>query len=289
MFPLSDDNPHFGTPFVTWTIIGLCVAVYLWQFTLGETALREAVYALGVVPSSLLGGARLPEDIALVSPWMTVFTSMFLHGGFMHLGGNMLYLWIFGDNIEVAMGWKRFIVFYLLCGIAAALAQALVNPTSNIPMIGASGAIAGVLGAYLLLYPRARVRVFMFPFGIFGVPAVIVLGFWFLLQLVNSAGMSDGGGVAYLAHVGGFVAGLVLAPLFRRKSVPLFAKARHRPFYKEPRQIYSGKRPRGQGPWGRRPGPSDNRTLEHALPHWIVSLQTGRHTCQCPWRKSRRY
>ena len=177
----------------------------------------------------------------------------------MHLGGNMLYLWIFGDNIEAAMGWKRFIVFYLVCGVAAAIAQSIANPDSNIPMIGASGAISGVLGAYLLLYPRATVRVLAFPIGIIGVPAIFVLGFWFVLQLFSSIGASGGeGGVAYLAHIGGFVAGLALVPFMRRDNVPLFAKARHKAFYREPPVRQQSDRKRGgQGPWGRRPGPWD--------------------------------
>jgi membrane associated rhomboid family serine protease len=158
---------------------------------------------------------------------------MFLHGGWMHLIGNMLYLWIFGNNVEDAMGHARFVVFYVLCGIAAALAQALPSPGSTIPMIGASGAISGVLGAYLLLYPRAQVLVLL-PLGLFTrlvhLPAVAVLGFWFVLQLINSAlAPGDGGGVAWGAHVGGFVAGAALIPFFKRRGVRLFAPAhRHR-------------------------------------------------------------
>ena len=227
--------------------------------SLDERALRTAILALGVVPSTLLGSAELPPEIALLPPWATVFSSMFLHGGFMHLAGNMLYLWIFGDNIEHALGWKRFILFYAVCGVAAALTQALIDPASNIPMIGASGAISGVLGGYLLLYPQAKVRVLFFPFGIFGVPAMIVLGGWFVMQLLSGFGSSGGGGVAFWAHVGGFVAGMALIPFMKQADIPLFAKARHNAFYREParhpewrpeREPMQGPRARRQGPWG---------------------------------------
>ena len=257
MFPISDDNPHNGRPVFTWLIIGVCVAVYLWQSSLGEQALRVAILALGVVPSTLVGEATLPSEIAMIPPWMTIFTSMFLHGGFMHLAGNMLYLWIFGDNIEVALGWMRFLIFYAVCGIAAAAAQTIVDPASNIPMIGASGAISGVLGAYLVLYPRARVRVLFFPFGIFGVPALVVLGVWFAMQLFSGMGApASGGGVAFWAHVGGFVAGMALVPFMRQEGVALFAGAKHKAFYREPPVKNPSKKGRGRlGPWGKRPGP----------------------------------
>jgi membrane associated rhomboid family serine protease len=257
MFPISDDNPHDGRPVTTWLLIAACVLVFLWQSSLGDQALRMAILALGVVPSTLVGYADLPPEIVLVPAWMTVFTSMFMHGGFMHLAGNMLYLWIFGDNIEVALGWRRFILFYLVCGIAAAAAQTLVDPQSNIPMIGASGAISGVLGAYLMLYPRAKVRVLMFPFGIFGIPALVVLGVWFAMQLFSGVGApASGGGVAFWAHVGGFVAGVALVPFMRQPDVPLFAGAKHKAFYREPPVKLASKKGRGKaGPWGRRPGP----------------------------------
>jgi membrane associated rhomboid family serine protease len=169
---------------------------------------------------------------------------MFMHGGWMHLGGNMLFLWIFGDNIEDSMGHFRFAVFYLLCGVAAALIQGLLNTDSEIPMIGASGAVSGVLGAYLLLHPRASVKVLLF-FGIIfwiaNVPAILVLGIWFLGQLVNAAlAPSDVPGVAFWAHIGGFVAGMALIPLFKDKYLPLWQAARSKPFELE----------RRKGPWG---------------------------------------
>ncbi|HEX7045520.1 MAG TPA: rhomboid family intramembrane serine protease [Burkholderiales bacterium] len=226
MIPLRDDIPSSRVPFVNFTLLGACVVVFLWQLSLGQEGFERAVVSLGVIPATLLGGAELPVDLRLIPPEATVFTSMFMHGGLLHLAGNLLYLWIFGDNVEDAMGHGRFLVFYLACGIAAALAQALPDPDSTIPMIGASGAISGVLGAYLLLYPRARVLV-LIPLGFFSqivhLPAVVVLGLWFVLQLVSSLLAGAGqGGVAFGAHVGGFVAGMALVPLFKRARVPLF-------------------------------------------------------------------
>ena len=225
MIPLRDDNPS-GTPqIVTIAFIVMCVLVFLWQLSFGAQGGQRIVYALGVVPASLLGQGQLPPELSLVSPWMTVFTSMFMHGGWMHLIGNMLYLWIFGDNVEDSMGHGRFVVFYLLCGIAAVLAQALPDPASTIPMVGASGAISGVLGAYLLLYPHARVLVAI-PLGFLlhtmRIPAGLVLVLWFGLQLFSSAMAQPGqGGVAFRAHIGGFIAGMILIPLFKQRRVRL--------------------------------------------------------------------
>lgn len=225
MIPLHDDNPTELTPYVTYSLITLCVVIFLWQLSLGRQA-PLASFSFGVIPAVLFDFKALPEQVALIPAWATVFTSMFLHGSWMHLLGNMLYLWIFGNNVEDAMGYVRFVCFYLLCGIAAVFAQSLPNPHSEIPMIGASGAISGVLGAYLLLYPRARVLVAI-PFGLIihtvRLPAAWVLGFWFLLQFISNLFTdSSQGGVAWGAHMGGFIAGLVLIPLFRRKGVRLF-------------------------------------------------------------------
>jgi membrane associated rhomboid family serine protease len=233
MIPLRDENPRSVTPYVTWALIGLCVLVFLWQLSLGPGAEQAAVYALGVIPAVLFEGARLPPEVALVPPIATVFTSMFLHGGWMHLIGNMLYLWIFGDNVEDCMGHARFLVFYSVCGVAAVLAQGLPDTGSVVPMIGASGAISGALGAYLLLHPRARVLVLL-PLGIFTrvfyLPAAAVLGLWFGLQFVQSlAAPAGGGGVAFGAHVGGFLAGMALVALFKRRGVRLLAATRERP------------------------------------------------------------
>ena len=222
MIPVADENPRSRTPHVTFAILGACALSFLWQLTLGGDGQR-AVVALGVIPAVLLGHAQLPQDLAWVPAPVTMVTSMFLHGGWMHFLGNMLYLWIFADNVEDTMGHARFAVFYVACGLVAALAQALPSPESTIPMIGASGAISGVLGAYLLLYPKAKVRVIV-PLGIvmqmMRLPAWIVLALWFALQLIQNAfAQSGGGGVAFRAHIGGFVAGVVLLPLFGLKGL----------------------------------------------------------------------
>ncbi len=225
MIPLRDDNPASMPPVITVGLIVLCVLVFLWQLSLGP-AMERAFLVLGVIPAQLFGlGAAGPET-ATLPPLLTIVTSMFLHGGWMHLVGNMLYLWIFGNNVEDSMGHARFLVFYVVCGAVAVLAQALPAPASTIPMIGASGAISGVLGAYLLLYPHARVLV-LIPLGVFSrlihLPAMLVLGFWFGLQLL-SAVLADPAqpGVAFGAHAGGFVAGLLFIPLFKRRAVRLF-------------------------------------------------------------------
>jgi membrane associated rhomboid family serine protease len=208
MIPLGDDNSARRiTPVVTYALIVINVLFFFVELSAGDAFIQR----WSVVPARLLDN--------LFGDFITVFTAMFMHGGWMHLIGNMLYLWIFGDNVEDRLGHAKFLVFYLLCGIAATFAQVLVDPTSNIPNLGASGAIAGVLGAYLLMFPRGSVRVLMGR-AIIPMPALIVIGFWALLQLVNGFGAiaateqtMDTGGVAYMAHVGGFVAGLILAPL----------------------------------------------------------------------------
>lgn len=179
-------------------------------------------YAL--IPGELRTGRDLPPEIP-VPIWATVITAMFLHGGIMHLVGNMLYLWIFGDNVEDAMGRGPFLLFYLLCGAAAAAAQIAIDPSSTVPMIGASGAIAGVLAAYFVLFPQSRVLTLIpifFFLRLVSVPAVFLLGFWFILQVVNGAGsLGATGGVAWFAHIGGFVAGAILVIVFRRRGTPL--------------------------------------------------------------------
>jgi len=230
VIPLRDHIATSRIPYVTYAVVGACVLVFLWQLSLGSAGGQEAVYALGAIPAVIFGDARLPADIAMVPPLATVFTSMFMHGGWLHLIGNMLYMWIFADNVEDSMGRSRFVVFYLLCGVAAVLAQALPNPASQVPMIGASGAISGVLGAYLLLFPRARVLV-MIPLGFIikahYLPAVAVLGFYFVFQVVMTAMTPAGGaGVAFAAHLGGFAAGAALIPVFKHRRVPLFSKRR---------------------------------------------------------------
>jgi membrane associated rhomboid family serine protease len=181
-------------------------------------ALQSFIQAWGVVPREYAAGTDLAPHIPLPF-WSTLFTSMFLHGGWAHLGGNMLYLWIFGDNLEKAMGALRFLVFYLACGLGAGLAHVVFNSGSSVPTVGASGAISGILGGYLMLFPRNRVRV-LTSYGVAAVPAAYMLGVWILIQLVSSMGTiartAESGGVAYLAHVGGFVVGLVLVRFFAR-------------------------------------------------------------------------
>ncbi|MCC6714564.1 MAG: rhomboid family intramembrane serine protease [Gammaproteobacteria bacterium] len=234
MIPLHDDNPTRIAPVVTMVTIAACALVFLWQMSLGGEGGQRAVYSLGVIPAVLFDRAELPAELALVPAEATVFTSMFLHGGIMHLVGNMLYLWIFGNNVEDAMGHVRFAIFYLLCGVAAAVGQAWMHPDSQVPMIGASGAISGVLGAYLLLYPHARVLTVV-PLGLYApivrLPALLVLGFWFVMQLFASAAAGGGGkgGVAWFAHIGGFIAGMVLIPFFKHRDVRLFHPAQPLP------------------------------------------------------------
>ena len=215
MIPLGDENPTRSKPVVTIALLIICCLIYLWQLSLGQEGQR-AIYALGVIPSRILEFRALPVSLQWVSPEMTVITSMFLHGGFFHLAGNMLYLWIFGDNIEDILGKVAFVLFYLVSGTVAVFTQAIPEPDSTIPMIGASGAISGILGAYVVFFPKHKVRVAI-PFGFFiqilRLPAFVVLLFWFIFQLISSSGAGTGGGVAFRAHIGGFIAGLVLGPV----------------------------------------------------------------------------
>jgi membrane associated rhomboid family serine protease len=222
MIPLRDENPTTVTPIVTVTLIVLNCLAYLYQLSLGP-AVERFILSYAAVPAELFRPGTVVGDPAVPNT-VTVFTSMFLHGSVMHLGGNMLYLWIFGNNIEDVMGHARFILFYLLCGVAAMFGHAVTAPESTVPMIGASGAISGVLGAYLLLFPQARVQVLIL-LGIFArivpIPAVYVLGFWIVMQVLNGAFNWGGpdGGVAWFAHIGGFAAGLALIKVFQRRSV----------------------------------------------------------------------
>jgi membrane associated rhomboid family serine protease len=214
MFPIGDDRaPGGSAALIVIGLVVLNVVAFLVELAQpSQAALQSFIQAWGVVPHEYIVRHDLPPTIP-VPFWSTLLTSMFLHAGWMHLGGNMLYLWIFGDNLEGAMGHARFLAFYLICGIAAGLAQIVASGASNIPSLGASGAISGVLGGYLLLFPRNRVRVLMRG-GITSVPAVVVLGLWILIQLISGIGSiantTESGGVAYMAHIGGFVAGLLL-------------------------------------------------------------------------------
>ncbi|MFT4038320.1 MAG: rhomboid family intramembrane serine protease [Thermomicrobiales bacterium] len=215
MIPIGDENAgSVLKPYVNFTLIGLCVLIFLYEMILPEGQLNALFFEWGAVPARIMNGEGL----------ITIFTSMFLHGGWSHLLGNMVFLYVFGDNIEDAMGHVQYLLFYLLCGIAAAGLQIALDPGSTIPMIGASGAISGVMGAYLVLFPQGRVRALMF-IGAFGqvilVPAWTMIGLWFGLQLLSafaSLGASGEGGVAFWAHVGGFIAGAVLVFLFRNRD-----------------------------------------------------------------------
>ncbi|MGC6535544.1 MAG: rhomboid family intramembrane serine protease [Parvibaculales bacterium] len=232
--PLRDDNPTRSRPLIAYILLAACILVFFWQISLGS-AQQQAVLAYGMIPARLFGSEAAYGMPSLIPAWMTTISSMFLHGGFMHLAGNMLYLWIFGDNVEDSIGRRNFVIFYVLCGIAAALSQAMVDPSSPIPMIGASGAIAGVLGAYLLLHPRANIRCiigFFIFFRLINVPAFLVLGGWIGLQFM-SLGQIDSN-VAYVAHIGGFIAGMLLIPFFKKKHVKLFDKPHSRAFAVSP-------------------------------------------------------
>jgi membrane associated rhomboid family serine protease len=231
MFPLRDENPKLETSLATFLLIGINVAVWIFVQGLGtEPSLSRSVCELGAIPGELLQrvppGTTVPLTpgvgctVEATPNWWTPLTSMFLHGGWFHIIGNMWFLWVFGDNVEDSMGPVRFTLFYLLCGLAAVAAQSLVNPSSAVPMVGASGAIGGVMGAYALLFPRVPVHMLVllgFYVDRISVPAFMMLGYWFLLQLIGGIPtlQGEGAGVAFFAHVGGFLAGLALVPLFR--------------------------------------------------------------------------
>jgi membrane associated rhomboid family serine protease len=218
VIPLKDDLPSATKPIVTITLIALCGLVFCWQQTLDPIAARRAIDALGAIPAVLLGDARLPPDLQWLPRFLTVLTSMFLHGGWLHLLGNLLFLWVYGDNVEHSLGHWRFLLFYFVCGIVAVFAQAFANPESAYPIIGASGAISGVLGAYLWLFPHARVLTLVllpFFFTTLRIPAMWLLLLWFAVQLLSDFAVHGGGaGVAFRAHIGGFLTGIAIAAIF---------------------------------------------------------------------------
>jgi membrane associated rhomboid family serine protease len=222
MIPLKDINPRATTPFVTILIIVSNVVVFLYQLSLGSRGGQAFIYEFGMIPARvdllLTGhGVTLPQALA------PLFTSMFLHGGWLHIIGNMWFLWVFGDNIEDYFGHSKYLLFYLVCGIGAGLTHTLANLSSNVPAVGASGAISGVLGAYMVLYPRARVVTLIPLFIVFftvQLPAFVILGYWFLIQFLSglsSLGADTGGGTAWWAHIGGFILGAVLVLASRRR------------------------------------------------------------------------
>jgi membrane associated rhomboid family serine protease len=233
MFPIKDTIPSSRFPIVNWMLIILNVLVFLWEISLGSHELNRAIIQHGLVPARLLEHF----DQAQIT---TIYTSMFMHGGFLHLIMNMWGLGIFGDNVEDRLGHLRYLMFYLLCGTVAAFAQVFISPDAHLPMVGASGAIAGILGGYLLLFPRSRVLtlipIFFIPYFL-EIPAVIYLGFWFLSQLftgvaaLSPLAAAEQGGVAFFAHVGGFVAGFILVKLFDRGEPRSFAPDQRRQLY----------------------------------------------------------
>lgn len=224
MIPISDEpGPRRTFPFVMLSIIAINVLVFLYELSLGPAGLDGLARQAGVVPADIVRGRGM-EPAPLGVEYLTLVTSMFLHGGFLHIASNMLYLWIFGDNVEDRFGHLRFLVFYMVVGILAGLAHVVTNLGSTVPSIGASGAIAGVLAAYLLMFPRAPVRTLLLVgpvLFITRVSALMLIGFWFILQLVSGllelGAISQEGEIAFWAHVGGFVAGLVLTPVFRKR------------------------------------------------------------------------
>lgn len=221
MIPLRDTNPRYTVPFVNYSLITINILIFLFQISLGRN-LENFVYTFGLIPG------RLTEQIQYYdfgfSTFLPVFSSMFMHGGWMHLISNMLFLYIFGDNVEDRIGHLKYLLFYLLSGIGAAASQYIINPFSQIPMVGASGAIAGVLGAYIFMFPRAKILT-LIPIFYFiqfvELPAYLFLGIWFFLQFVSGVFMlgigSDAGGIAWWAHIGGFVSGAILLIIFKRK------------------------------------------------------------------------
>ncbi|MEO0372436.1 MAG: rhomboid family intramembrane serine protease [Pseudomonadota bacterium] len=225
MFPIRDHNPSGRTPYVTYALLAANIVIFLayWSVYPDDRALFRFFLEWGMVPGAITSGVNQH----------TIFTSMFLHGGWMHLAGNMLFLWIYGDNIEDKMGHVPYLLFYLACGIGAALIHVAAGPYSTVPTVGASGAIAGVMGGYLLLFPKARVDIFVFFivfFRIFPIPAWIVLSLWLALQFFGGFAhpSPDGGGVAYWAHIGGFAVGILLTlPLFLRLGGTAFWSATH--------------------------------------------------------------
>lgn len=220
MIPIRDDQPRFTTPYVTYFLIALNLIIYFLEWSMGPRNSQVLAFELGMVPARITGFVEGTRHVQAAQAILPVFTSMFLHGSWAHVILNMWFLWIFGDNIEDHVGHFQYLVFYLICGLGAAGTHILLNPTSRVPTIGASGAIAGVLGAYFLLYPRARVLTWFFSIFILYLPAWLVLGSWFVLQFFAGALSSmevsskTSGGIAFWAHVGGFVSGIVLIKIF---------------------------------------------------------------------------
>jgi membrane associated rhomboid family serine protease len=220
MIPVRDDTPRFSTPYITYFLIGLNLLIFLFEASLTPRGFKLLLFQLGMIPSNITGVLTGTHQTGLAAAFLPTLTSMFLHGSWMHVIGNMWFLWIFGDNIEDYLGHFKYLLFYLLSGFGAAFAQVILNPHSSVPTVGASGAIAGVLGAYFLLYPRAKVLIWFPIFFLFYLPAWVTLGYWFAMQFISGAATSlasysdTRGGVAFWAHVGGFLVGIILIKIF---------------------------------------------------------------------------
>lgn len=220
MIPIRDDQPRFSTPYVTYFLIGLNLLIFFFEASLAPQSFKALLFQLGMIPAHVTAVLSGGSHAGLTAAFLPALTSMFLHGSWIHVIGNMWFLWIFGDNIEDYLGHFKYLLFYLLSGLAAAFAQVVLNPHSRVPTVGASGAIAGVLGAFFLLYPRAKVLIWFPIFFLFYLPAWVTLGYWFVMQFVSGAATSianyseTSGGVAFWAHVGGFLAGIILIKIF---------------------------------------------------------------------------
>ncbi len=223
MIPIRDDQPRFSTPFVNYFLIVVNVLIFLGEASLTDSAQKTLLFQLGLVPSHVIGVLSGASHINPLVAFLPFVSSMFLHGSWLHVGGNMLFLWIFGDNVEDYLGHFKYLGFYLLSGVAAAMTQVAITPHSRVPTVGASGAIAGVLGAYFILYPRARVLIWFPPIFFFHLPSWVMLGYWFVIQFASGtvsslsyAGNSDGG-IAFWAHVGGFISGVLMIKIFSER------------------------------------------------------------------------
>lgn len=224
MIPLRDDQPCFSTPFVNYFLIAANLVAFLWELSIGHRALTLFMVEFGVVPRHTLAVLAGHSHDTAATAILPLFTSMFLHASFLHVAGNMLFLWIFGDNVEDYLGHFRYLLFYLVSGLAASATHILLNLNSQVPSVGASGAIAGVMGAYFVLYPRARVLIWFPPIFLFYVPAWLMLGYWFVGNFLSGTATAitetsqTSGGIAFWAHVGGFVAGILMAKVFHERQ-----------------------------------------------------------------------
>ena len=242
ILPFNDDAPrrNIRYPYVTYGLIAACLFVFIYQLSLSEYATKIFWTTYGTIPAAVFGNGpwAFAPEVAPVPPWGTLFSSMYLHAGFMHIIANMLFLWVLGDNVEDSLGHVRYLCFYSICGIIAALAHSISDPVSHIPMIGASGAVSGVIGAYLVLHPRAPIRVLLLIFIIW-LPAWVVLGFWIGYQIFCTITATDGG-VAWWAHIAGFFFGAVMIIFMRRRGTPIFdqnyVKIDHRLLSTRPRK-----------------------------------------------------